>query len=236
MRPGALAALGRPLTFHPSRPTIARPAPFRSLPRRSHEAAVFDALGDWLDAQPPNRRRLSAALLGIILLTLPCYGVGGAVYLMSAPPAPGGPAADGATPTTAATAADSIPAATEAPPPTEADDDSTAVPTIVRRATITSGPVLPPAAPTDTPVATPFAPSATPPPTDAPTLAPTIPVADTATSPPPTDAPTIAAPTDAPTAAPTSPPDPTSAPPADPTAEPTSGAPARLDRGPAKPA
>ena len=196
---------------------------------------MFDAFGDWLDAQPPNRRRLSAALLGIILLTLPCYGVGGAVYLMSAPPAPGGPAADNATPTVAATEVDGVPTATDAPPPTEAEDDAPIVPTVVRRATITSGPVLPPAAPSDTPVATPFAPSATPPPTDAPTPAPTDVAVSTATSPPPTDAPTTAAPTDAPTTAPTSPPEPTSAP-VDPTAEPTSGVPAPLDPGPANPA
>lgn len=198
---------------------------------------MFDALGDWLDAQPPDRRRLSTALLGIILLTLPCYGVGGAVYLMSAPPAPGGPAADASTPTSAATAAQVAPPLTEAPRPTDADDDSPPVPTVVRRATITSGPVLP-AAPTDTPVATPFAPSATPPPTDAPTAAPTVPSADTATSPPPTDAPPTdvptAAPTEAPTDVPTSPPEPTAFP-IDPTAEPTSGAPAPLDRGAAHP-
>src|SRR5262245_24955697 len=47
---------------------------------------------DWLDSQPPGRRRLYSLFLALILLTLPCYAAGLFLLAFGTPPAPENPA------------------------------------------------------------------------------------------------------------------------------------------------
>lgn len=44
---------------------------------------MLDRLADWLDRQPSARRRLYSLLIGVILLTLPCYAAGVLLLVLS---------------------------------------------------------------------------------------------------------------------------------------------------------
>lgn len=91
---------------------------------------MISRLLDWLDSQPPPRRRLYTVLIALCLLTVPCYAAGLGLLAFSggrdAPP-PGLPAA------TSAPASSESPEVPESPAPTRG----------------------PAAAPTDPPIATP---------------------------------------------------------------------------------
>ncbi|MCE7938930.1 MAG: hypothetical protein DYG90_10180, partial [Chloroflexi bacterium CFX6] len=50
---------------------------------------MFNRVADWLERQPPGRRRLYTAFIAITLLTVPCYGLGMLLLFLNAPPADG---------------------------------------------------------------------------------------------------------------------------------------------------
>jgi hypothetical protein len=159
---------------------------------------MLDRIADWLDKQPPGRRRLYSLFLAIVLLTVPCYAAGFALWALDVPGAsmlPFGPRETAvATATATATAEDAEP---DSPPPVrptadededepEPSDPPPPVPTTPApqpSATTIVFPTIVPRLATETPP-----PSATPlPPTNAPTATDPPPPAPSDTPAPPAE-------------------------------------------------
>lgn len=86
---------------------------------------MLDRIADWLDQQPPGRRRLYSLFLAIVLLTLPCYAAGFALWALDVPGAsmlPFGPR-ETALPTATVTATAAIEEPDSPPPEAPPEDD-----------------------------------------------------------------------------------------------------------------
>jgi hypothetical protein len=160
---------------------------------------------DWLDSQPPGRRRLYSLFLALVLLTLPCYAAGLFLLAFGTPPPPDNPApvmtalptATVLTPTAEPTFG-RIPTSPPASAPNFATDEPEPVATPIF-ATLLPGTVL---AETATPVAlptlteVPTIPAVTETATEAPTVeTPPPPATEPATPEPPTTEPPTEPPT-----------------------------------------
>jgi len=152
---------------------------------------LLDPLADWLDRQPPGRRRLYVVFLAIILLALPCYALGGLLLWFNTPPTTpqAVPTAGVAsvTPAPSDTIEPGIP--TRAPRPTEPPTRPvipTAVPTLASPTVLPSETATAVATPTPTAApTTAVPPTATPPlPPTATAIPPTVPPTDTPAPPP----------------------------------------------------
>lgn len=110
---------------------------------------MLERIADWLDRQPPGRRRLYSVFIALALLTLPCYAAGAALWALNVP---GGGAPMVGEPEASATAAEAAPTAlpTAAPAPVEdlgdEDEDEPQAPSAV--APTEAPPLAPTAAPT----------------------------------------------------------------------------------------